>query len=402
MNLLFLGSFFPQNLKAEIITNSKEGIEYAAHTLQLNYVMGLDANMDKPIKIINAPIVGSFPLLFKSVFVNGAYFSHTPMAQDISVRYCNIAILKNLFIQRALYKELVKEMNSKNDFPKVIIVYSMLSPWVKAAVKIKMKYPKIKLCLIIPDLPEYMSNSNGIIYKIRNVMQPDLYKYIPYFDSYVFLTSQMANHFSIKNKPWVVIEGMINKQELRLTNNQKKSGKKVILYSGTLAERYGILNLLKAFTMILDPEYELWICGNGSTRKIIENYVTKDSRIKYWGQIEREQVLVLQKKATVLINPREPSGEYTNYSFPSKIMEYMLSGTPSIMYALPGIPHEYYKYIYIIEGNGAEYISKKIVEVCEKPYIELKEMGDQAQNFVLSNKNNVIQTKKLISMLNNL
>ena len=38
----------------------------------------------------------------------------------------------------------------------VLIVYSIHTPFLKAAVDIKRKYKNTKVVLIVPDLPEYM------------------------------------------------------------------------------------------------------------------------------------------------------------------------------------------------------------------------------------------------------
>src|SRR5690606_28854588 len=98
---------------------------------------------------------------------------------------------------------------------------------------------------------------------------------------------------------------------------------KTILYTGTLAKRYGIVHLLEAFALIKDQDYRLWICGDGDARDEVNEKVRMDPRITYFSQISRERVLKFQKKATVLVNPRKSEGEFTKYSFPSKTMEYL-------------------------------------------------------------------------------
>lgn len=62
----------------------------------------------------------------------------------------------------------------------------------------------------------------------------------------------------------------------------------------------------------------------------------------------------MQQQATLLVNPRKGHEEYTKYSFPSKTMEYMASGTPTIMYKLPGLPIEYEEYLVLLPDNSQE------------------------------------------------
>jgi glycosyltransferase involved in cell wall biosynthesis len=128
----------------------------------------------------------------------------------------------------------------------------------------------------------------------------------------------MSKHFKIENKPWVVIEGMVNPEEIDLSNSTEKSNKKIVLYTGTLAKRYGILDLLDAFVEIEDVNFELWICGAGDTEDQIKLTSKQDKRIKFLGLLPREQILNLQRSATVLVNPRNAEGEYTKYSISIK------------------------------------------------------------------------------------
>jgi glycosyltransferase involved in cell wall biosynthesis len=143
----------------------------------------------------------------------------------------------------------------------------------------------------------------------------------------------------------------------------------------------------------------LCICGEGSFKNVILEYAKKDNRINYLGLLKREQVLLLQQKATILINPRNSNEEYTKYSFPSKTMEYMASGTPVVMFKLPGMPEEYVKYLGIIEDDSLETLQKTIVEWCEKSSDELYEFGNTAREFILKHKNAKIQTARIIDFL---
>lgn len=402
MKIVFLSGLFPANLLKEIEANSKGGIQYAANTLQWNFVLGLNANNDEPVHLITAPLIGSFPFFYKKILIKKKEFTLNKKTDNISVGYCNLAVIKNYFIKKSLLKELKCWVKKNPEEEKIIVIYGMHAPWVLAGVKIKEKYPDVKICLIVPDLPEFMSNSKSVIFKLRTYFLPNLYPYLSMFDAFVFLTDKMAKHFNVKDKPWITIEGMVNPDEINAHLSSKKAEKKIILYSGTLAERYGILDLLAAFGKIIDRDYELWICGSGNTGGAIKAKAIVDNRIKFLGLLPREAVLELQRKATVLVNPRNSDGEYTKYSFPSKIMEYLLSGTPCIMKPLPGIPNEYNKYIFFVQGNDINSFKNRIQEVCCLDISELKRIGESAQKFVLEKKNYKVQTKKMTDLFKTL
>ena len=87
------------------------------------------------------------------------------------------------------------------------------------------------------------------------------------------------------------------------------------------------------------------------------------------------------------------------YSFPSKTMEYMASGTPVLTTVLPGMPREYHPYVYLLEDETADGITEKLKAVLENSNETLFRKGTKARRFVLEQKNNVIQARKILEML---
>ena len=94
-------------------------------------------------------------------------------------------------------------------------------------------------------------------------------------------------------------------------------------------------------------DIELWLFGSGDMEKDITDYCKSDQRIKYFGMVPREKVVKFEKKAKLLVNPRPTNNEFTKYSFPSKTIEYMASGTPLLTTRLPGIPSEYFDHVFV-------------------------------------------------------
>ena len=128
----------------------------------------------------------------------------------------------------------------------------------------------------------------------------------------------------------------------------------------------------------------------------------KDSRIKYYESMTKEDLLKLQKKATVLINPVSSLKKFTRYFFPSKTMEYLASGTPTIMSKLDCLPEEYYNHIYFFDDESIEGMKNKIIEVCEKPQDELNAFGKAASEFIINEKNEKKQAEKIVKLLNSI
>ena len=80
-------------------------------------------------------------------------------------------------------------------------------------------------------------------------------------------------------------------------------------------------------------------------------------------------------------------------------MEYLASGTPTLMCKLPSIPLEYYNHLFFFDDESVDGMSQKIVEICslDKEFLKIK--GESAAEFIKSYKNSSYQVKKIISML---
>ena len=197
-------------------------------------------------------------------------------------------------------------------------------------------------------------------------------------------------------KPYVVVEGIFKVTPMP---EIKKENSKVILYTGGLVLRYGIGDLLEAFHQIPYRDYQLWLCGSGDAEESIKEYSKKDKRIKFLGRMTAEEVCKLQRRATLLVNPRHSGEIFTKYSFPSKTMEYMASGTPTVMSKLECIPNEYDQYLYYFDDESIEGMKNKMIEICEMDKEVLKSRGQKASAFIIEQKNAKVQANKILSVL---
>lgn len=397
MQYAFLSTLIPNNMKKTVTELSVNNMQDAANALQWHLYNGLCRNLEKEIKLINVLPIGSYPQYYKKAFVKESIFETEYCHKNTNVGFCNIKLLRKFIQQKKIYKALENWCKNTSD-EKVLFVYTVSSPFLKAVYKIKKKYPNIKICSIVADLPDMSSlseNKSFLQKSFEKYLSNDSYSKLDCIDFFVLLTKYMADYMKI-NKPFCVVEGISS--NIKEVEKKETGSVKTILYTGTLHKKFGILNLLKAFENISNKNYRLAICGIGDSEEIIKKASQNDSRIIFKGQLPREEILSLQKEATVLINPRQANEEFTKYSFPSKNLEYLSSGIPVIAYKLEGIPDEYDDYIFYVEDNSIESLKNKIVEVCEN-IEESDKKGKKAREFVLEKKNEVMQTKIIIDML---
>ena len=245
---------------------------------------------------------------------------------------------------------------------------------------------------IATDIPEYLSIS-------KNKTYMRLYRYIfQNCTGYVFLTEQMNNDYNITNKPSIVIEGLcdisIDKSVKSCITRPRKC-----LYAGYLAKRYGINFLVEGFIDASVPDSELHIYGNGPYVEELKDITRTNKNIIYHGSVFNEEVVKAEKDACLLINPRPSKQDFTKYSFPSKIMEYMSTGTLVLATVLPGMPKEYLKYIEPIYDESVAGLSDSIKKVLEFSDEDIIQRGNRARDFIINNKNNQIQAKKVIDFI---
>lgn len=397
MRYIFIGGIFLNSQNDLILRNSSGIIQNAANVYQASLLNGLDAVCECGVEILNLPFVGSWPSRFRKLYFPSsmpASYGHSSLARGVG--FLNITLIKHFARFISLCYVLLKRETQRDS---VFIIYSVHLPFIAAvllAKKIRLRSSKV--CLVVPDLPEFMSDEDGKLYKFFKAI--DLFfirKLIGHIDGYVLLTDAMAEKLNIEQGSYIVVEGIANDNVPASKNI--KSDKKVIFYSGTLASRYGIRDLVEAFKRIECCNCELWICGEGDSRAYIESAASLDERIKYHGQLPREKVIELQMQSTVLVNPRLPLGEYTKYSFPSKIIEYMSTGRPVVMHKLPGIPAEYFQYCFTPELPNVESLQECLAFVLDLGADKLDEVGQSAKRFVLDNKSCVSQAARVRSFL---
>ena len=247
---------------------------------------------------------------------------------------------------------------------------------------------------IVTDIPEYMSRGKkGIFIRLTSYLMKK-------YDGYVLLTEAMNELVNPRNAPYIVMEGLCESGKDPAEAKQGNQDRALTcLYTGSLNDGTGIEELVCAISLMKSSDIELKIYGNGKLADWIAERGKTDRRIGYCGIVTNAEAVQAQMDADLLINPRPDDIAYRNVSFPSKVMEYMASGTPLLTTKLPGIPKEYFDYLYTIDDCSAEGIAKAISDVTSRSAEEREDMGKRAREFVLREKNNVKQAERIMALI---
>lgn len=299
----------------------------------------------------------------------------------------NIKVLRNLALMNGA-KKFAKKWCKQN--PNGVMICDILNvSVVSGAIKV-FKKRGMQVVGIITDLPEDLSTgkNNLFVKKAGNLIKE--------CNKYVILAEPMAKELKIDQKPFEIIEGLCVSESQKKQNVKKEN---TLLYTGGVQKRYGIEMLTRAFIGSQNKNWKLKICGTGDFENELKEICKTNKNIEYLGSVSNERAVELQWKAKLLVNPRPTNERFVKFSFPSKNIEYMASGTPVLTTCLPSMPKEYYKHVYLLKNESVEGYKNTLNEVFSLTDKELETKGQEAQKFVLKNKNNKTQTKKIIKLI---
>lgn len=379
----------------EFRIKAKKGYDLAsAQVSQKNLLYGIEEVSGTVCDSINGSVLPPYPV-YQDRIVVPVTWEHKHGAMDISVGYKNDKYINRINCKKAMLRaadEWCKIRYKGNDV--IVFVYSMRSAPMATACRIKEKVPQAKIYLIITDLPQFMDlGQNCVKATLKKIDWKSIKKMQKKFDGFILYAEKMAEYLEIPSNKWILMEGSYDTSEQITVVKEKK---KAVMYSGKLDEQYGIKMLVDAFMSIRDSDIELWITGGGNTENYIKECAKKDNRIKFYGFLpSRQDVLQKQAEASLLVNMRLPSEPASGYCFPSKLFEYMATGTPVLSFDIAGIPREYLQHLYIVKEESGNALAKTIEETLSLDEVSLQERGNVAREFVINEKNTKTQCSKM-------
>ena len=396
-SIIFLGGVFLPSQRTTILKHSRGVVQNAADALQKAFLRGFAEHVGDKIQLVNLPFVGSYPRMYDTMTFPACEDSLPAGIRARGEGFLNLRFIR--FWSRFVSAFRGLRRASKDIEAPVLVVYSAHLPFLAAARLTRIVRRDVFLCAILPDLPEFMG-VGGRLYTTYKAVESFLFrKLVRGFDSFIFLTDAMGERIGIPVEKRMVVEGIYDPHDDPPSTETASDGDNTftILYTGTLAARYGIVDLLQAFEDLDAPEARLWICGDGDTRPTIESMAGREPRLQYFGQVPRSRALELQREASVLVNPRRPEGEFTKYSFPSKTMEYLASGKQVIMHGLPGIPPEYLEHLTIPATADAAGLAHALRKVSALSPDERATRGARARAFILASKSPEAQVARVLN-----
>ena len=194
--VVFLGRTIPACAVDEVNKNIKNGMMASTVAFQEKLISGFDA-LCEDFVLCNVEAVESFPRHYSKAHISSFRYSHQNEGalKDYNVGFNNTFGIRQLSICRGVKRGLLV-LNKERKID-TIVVYSTMTFFLNAAMWFKKHHPGAKICLIIPDLPDFESLSEKVAWKNRlyqHMQNKVMNKAQKTTDLMVLLTEQMADY----------------------------------------------------------------------------------------------------------------------------------------------------------------------------------------------------------------
>lgn len=395
MKILYISTLSSEKVVNEIHENTGVNPGYAVQKFSRLIVKGLLKNGADVLAFSNPPITRAIsPKLFISMnreVENGVAYKYIP--------FINLPILKHICV--SLYSFFYILFWGLRDRKNKAIICDALSVSACIGALLAAKINGVQIVSVVTDIYDQMlgQDKNGINAFILSIAKRISDWYSSSFDKYILLTEQMNDVVNRYRRPYIVMEALCDINfNISKAASVKKDNPRVVMYAGGLFEQYGLKMLVDGFIKS-GVDAKLVLYGSGTYVEELKRVCNKHPNVEFRGVAPNEEVVEQELRASLLVNPRFTTEEFTKYSFPSKNMEYMVSGTPLLTTKLPGMPKDYYPYIYLFEEETVDGYANAIQKALAHTEEELDRLGRSAADFVIQNKNNINQAKRILKLL---
>lgn len=394
MKLIYLSALSSSRMIEQLHKQSGRDPGFAVQKFNRLLAQGLFEN-GNDVTILSAPPVGRHNSRrvwwgTKEETEDGLVYHYMP--------FVNLPVVRQMFLTLGTYFK-VRKLTRKKQVDAVVC--DVLNAGLCAAAIKACKHTQTQVVGVMTDMPGLMVRF-GKDQKMPFItrMATKLMKWsFDNYDKFVFLSEAM-NEVNTYQRHHIIMEGMSDTAMAARHKTMKAGGERVVMYAGGLHERYGLKKLVEAFMMQEDDNLRLDIYGSGPFVEDLQGkYCKEDARIRYKGVAPNKEVVEAELNASLLVNPRPTDEEFTKYSFPSKNIEYMASGTPLLTTKLPGMPEEYYPYVFLIEDESVDGYAKALKDALSHTDEELYHLGESAKSFVLNKKNYLEQAKRVTKLI---
>lgn len=312
----------------------------------------------------------------------------------------NIKIVKNVFwgIYMFFYVFIWAQKNIRQ--AKNVLVYNIYTPPISYLYS-ACKLSKSKLTAILYDLgvPPQRLGLSKLTMMGYKAMEKSAKKYIPKLDGRIVINESIVDYYAL-GKDFILVDGGVNEQVLNklFKLNETSTDYYTLALAGMLWDQNGTKLILETLEKYPDLKVKVLFAGKGIDVDLIKEQAAKDERIMYMGMLSLQEVFKLYEQADILLNLR--LAEEVDFHFPSKLLEYMVTGKHVLSTPVAHAERDYGKYVSILKDMTPDGLYMKLNEIMSLGKNELYLRGTEARNFMLENRTWEKRTKEILVYIN--
>jgi glycosyltransferase involved in cell wall biosynthesis len=164
----------------------------------------------------------------------------------------------------------------------------------------------------------------------------------------------------------------------------KKHPRAYFFYSGTLDIKHGIDLLMRGFLDLELTNMDLLIAGTGTDVSLVEQIAKQHRHVKYLGVIHPIIAQKYQAGAYANINPQPSKKEAMFQTIPSKILDYLSSGAPTLSSRQPWLEKHFPDQIFWIDTASIDGLRVALDRFLKTDYTLAQTKAIKAKQFAMT------------------
>ena len=218
-------------------------------------------------------------------------------------------------------KRQAKKLLSKMNLKDCIILTDTLNPYIlNSSTSLAKKYnlPIIGIC---NNTPSGIHNTGKSYTQFLLSMADDL-------SGYIAMTSGLNDLYNERSRASLILEG-VNESKYKEFDTKKYG--KYIFYNGSLEEKYGVYDLIKAFNELNREDLKLVITGyHNFEESKFSSAIMGNPNIIHLGMLDADKILSLENGALMNVNPCPYTEDFDRYLIPVNMLDYLVSNTITV------------------------------------------------------------------------
>lgn len=215
-------------------------------------------------------------------------------------------------------------------------------------------------------------------------------------DAHVFLS-----HWAVENAPVAKklhIDGAVSNISPMFGPKKDDSSTVTIVYVGKLSTAGGIGTLLQLPGFLADERARFVYGGKGAPSDVqaIEALARRDSRVRFLGFVDDDEMETIHQAGDIFLNPRDPEIRENDMVFPSKIFEYLKTGRTVVSMRNIGLSPEYEELMVFSNGPDTPQFCEAVKRAFDEGHDARVARAERIRLFLTESRNWNQQAKRFL------